>query len=32
LVLTPNKRDFARLRLLINAINDSSVTEGDAEG
>jgi uncharacterized protein (TIGR00730 family) len=25
LVLTPNKRDFAMLRLLINAINDSSV-------
>jgi len=25
LVLTPNKRDFAMLRLLINAINDSAV-------
>ncbi len=25
LVLTPNKRDFAMLRLLINAINDSTV-------
>ena len=27
LVLTPNKRDFAMLRLLINAINDSAVIE-----
>ncbi len=28
LVLLPNKRDFAMFRLLINAINDSSVMEG----
>jgi hypothetical protein len=31
LVLTPNKRDFAMFRLLINEINDSSVIEGISE-
>ncbi len=31
LVFTPNKRDFAMFRLLINAINDSEVIESEIE-
>lgn len=32
LALTPNKRDFAMLRLLINAVNDSEVLECSPDG